>query len=124
MIYDNVHTNIQRICKQINASYENNLFDCAAVLMRRLLESLLVLSYQKNDIEADIMDLSLLWYQCMLVPLGCGNKNTLCKFLQSVFLCLCLKQIGKFFSVAVCGHSIMIFKCNGKVCKVGKTYGL
>lgn len=57
-LFVNVHTNIQRICKQINASYENNLFDCAAVLMRRLLESLLVLSYQKNDIEADIMDKS------------------------------------------------------------------
>ena len=23
-------------CKQINASYENNLFDCTAVMMRRL----------------------------------------------------------------------------------------
>ena len=57
-LFDNVHTNIQKICKQINASYENNLFDCTAVLIRRLLESLLVLSYLKFDIESDIMDKS------------------------------------------------------------------
>ena len=48
--------NVQSLCKQINASYENNLFDCTAVIMRRLLESLLVLSYQKLGIEADIMN--------------------------------------------------------------------
>lgn len=49
-------TNIQSLCKQINASYENNLFDCTAVIMRRLLESLLVLSYQKAGMEVEIMN--------------------------------------------------------------------
>ena len=49
-------TNVQLLCKQINASYENNLFDCAAVMMRRLLESLLVLSYQRSGIEDEIMN--------------------------------------------------------------------
>lgn len=44
-LFSNLSTNVQSICKQINASYENNLYDCAAVMMRRLLEDLLVLSY-------------------------------------------------------------------------------
>ena len=55
-LYDGLSANFQSICKQINASYENNLYDCTAVLMRRLLESLLVLSYQKAGIESEIMD--------------------------------------------------------------------
>ena len=55
-LFDELPTNVQSLCKQINASYENNLFDCAAVMMRRLLESLLVLSYQRMGIEAEIMN--------------------------------------------------------------------
>lgn len=57
-LFDKLPPNVQSLCKQINASYENNLFDCTAVMMRRLLESLLVLSYQKADIEAEITDKS------------------------------------------------------------------
>ncbi|MBP5590835.1 DUF4145 domain-containing protein [bacterium] len=48
-------SNFCSICKQINASYENNLYDCTAVMMRRLLEDLLVLSYQNAEIENEIM---------------------------------------------------------------------
>lgn len=44
--------------QQINASYENNLYDCAAVIMRRLLEGLLVLSFQNAGIESEIIDKS------------------------------------------------------------------
>ena len=57
-LYNSLPSNIQFLCKQINASYENNLYDCTAVIMRRLLESLLVLSYQNAGIEADITDKS------------------------------------------------------------------
>lgn len=57
-IFLSLPSNVQSLCKQINASYENNLYDCTAVIMRRLLESLLVLSYQKLGIEPDIMDKS------------------------------------------------------------------
>lgn len=57
-LFDSLPSNVQSLCKQINASYENNLYDCTAVIMRRLLESLLVLSYQKLGIESDIMDKS------------------------------------------------------------------
>lgn len=57
-LFDKLPPNVQSLCKQINASYENNLFDCTAVMMRRLLESLLVLSYQKAGIEVEITDKS------------------------------------------------------------------
>lgn len=55
-LFDGLQSNVKAICKQINASYEHNLFDCTSVMMRRLLESLLVLSYQKAGIEAEILD--------------------------------------------------------------------
>ena len=43
-----------RLIKQINFTYGNNCYDACAVLMRRLFEVLLVLSYQNLGIEADI----------------------------------------------------------------------
>lgn len=55
-LFNELPNNVQSLCKQINASYENNLYDCTAVIMRRLLECLLVLSYQKAGVEQDIMD--------------------------------------------------------------------
>lgn len=55
-LFDNVSYNIQSICKQINANYENNLYDCTAVMMRRLLEGLLVLAYQHYGIEFEITE--------------------------------------------------------------------
>lgn len=56
-LFENIASyNIQAICKQINASYENNLYDCTCVMMRRLLEGLLVLTYQNYGIESEITD--------------------------------------------------------------------
>ncbi len=46
--------NIVSLQKQINASYENNLFDCTAVIMRRLMEILLIYAYKNNKIESEI----------------------------------------------------------------------
>jgi hypothetical protein len=45
---------IEALAKQINGSYEENIFDGCAVLMRRLLEIMLILSYQKLGIDAAI----------------------------------------------------------------------
>lgn len=56
--YKNTRGYIEAIAKQINASYEHNLFDACAVLMRRLAEILLILSYQKLGIETAIRDTS------------------------------------------------------------------
>lgn len=47
---------IESLSKQINASYENNIFDGCAVLMRRLIEILLIHSYEKHGIDAEIKD--------------------------------------------------------------------
>lgn len=56
--YKNTRGYIETIAKQINASYEHNLFDACAVLMRRLVEVLLVLSYRRLGIESAIRDSS------------------------------------------------------------------
>ncbi|WP_219863054.1 hypothetical protein [Vreelandella piezotolerans] len=55
-LYSGTRGYIESLCRQINASYENNIFDGAAVLMRRLLEIMLILSYEKLGIASDIKD--------------------------------------------------------------------
>jgi hypothetical protein len=47
---------IVSLAKQINRAYEDNIFDGCAVLMRRLVEVLLILSYRKLGIENAIKD--------------------------------------------------------------------
>jgi hypothetical protein len=47
---------VRSLVRQINSAYENNIFDGCAVLMRRLLEILLILSYQELKIESVIQD--------------------------------------------------------------------
>ena len=48
--------NIVAIGDQINATYEFELYDACAVLCRRLLESLLILSFKHSKVEARIKD--------------------------------------------------------------------
>lgn len=55
-LYESTRGFVESISKQINASYDNNVFDGCAVLMRRLLEILLILSYENNGIENTIKD--------------------------------------------------------------------
>jgi len=55
-LYANTRGYIEKIAKQINSSYENNLCDGCAVLMRRLLEILLILGYRSKNREAEIQD--------------------------------------------------------------------
>lgn len=47
---------LDQLIKQINASYKNNCYDACAVLLRRLFEVLLVLTYQHYGIEKEIQD--------------------------------------------------------------------
>lgn len=49
---------LDRLIKQINHSYSSNCYDACAVLMRRLFEVMLVLSYQKLGIDDEIKDSS------------------------------------------------------------------
>jgi hypothetical protein len=56
--YENTRGYIQSLAKQINRSYEDNIFDGCAVLMRRLEEVLLILSYENLKIADSIKDAS------------------------------------------------------------------
>ncbi len=47
---------LDRLIKQINFTYANNCYDACAVLMRRLFEVLLILSYQNKGVESDIIN--------------------------------------------------------------------
>lgn len=55
-LYEGTRGYIESLGRQINASYEGNIFDGCAVLMRRLLEVLLILSYQHLKIDTAIRD--------------------------------------------------------------------
>jgi hypothetical protein len=57
-LYENTRGFIEALARQINAAYEYNIFDGCAVLMRRLAEILLILSYEHLGIEASIQDQS------------------------------------------------------------------
>lgn len=57
-LYEGKPKFINSLARQINAAYEYNIFDGCAVLMRRLLEVLLILAYQKLSIESAIQDSS------------------------------------------------------------------
>jgi len=47
---------IERISKQINGCYQHNLFDGCAMLMRRLIEMLIILTYKHLNRESEIKD--------------------------------------------------------------------
>lgn len=53
-IYTAAPTYVVRLADQINASYENNIFDGCAVLMRRMLEILLIRLYEFHGIQDEI----------------------------------------------------------------------
>ncbi|MAT96446.1 MAG: hypothetical protein CL608_04820 [Anaerolineaceae bacterium] len=57
-LYSGTRGYIENLAKQINASYEHNVFDGCAVLMRRLLEVMLILAYQNLGIDSSIKDSS------------------------------------------------------------------
>ena len=44
------------VAKQINASYQHNIFDGCAMLMRRLVEMLIILVYKHDKRESEIVD--------------------------------------------------------------------
>jgi hypothetical protein len=45
---------LDKLIKQINHTYKNNCYDACAVLLRRVFEIVLVLSFRKNGIESEI----------------------------------------------------------------------
>ena len=69
--------NIDRLIKQINHSYRSNCFDACAVLMRRIFEILIVLTYQKFDIDSEIQDTSGNYYQLDTLVKKIINNTTI-----------------------------------------------
>jgi len=55
-LYGKTRGYVESLAKQINRSYEENVFDGAAVLMRRLEEVLLILAYEHLKIADQIRD--------------------------------------------------------------------
>jgi hypothetical protein len=55
-LFINTRGYIEKLCQQINAAYENNLFDACSVIMRRLLEILLIHCFQKAGKESSIKE--------------------------------------------------------------------
>jgi len=55
-VFEKTRGYLEKMCIQINGSYEHNYFDGCPVLMRRLLEMLLIMTYQKNSKESEIQD--------------------------------------------------------------------
>ena len=53
-LYQETRGYIESIADQINSSFENNIYDGCAVLMRRLIEILLILTYKNLNVEGDI----------------------------------------------------------------------
>jgi len=78
ILYEKTHGYIQSIAKQINASYENNIFDGCAVLMRRLEEVLLILAYEKLGVAAAIKDPTAgTYYMLERIVADARNNSTL-----------------------------------------------
>jgi len=45
---------LQRVCFQINGCYENGWFDACAVMMRRMLETLIIEVFEQNNLDHKI----------------------------------------------------------------------
>lgn len=55
-LFANSRGYIIKVIDQINASYQYNLFDCCAIMCRRLLETLIIECYEKQKRPEDIKD--------------------------------------------------------------------
>jgi hypothetical protein len=53
-IYSDTRGYLVSLCEQINSAYEHNIFDGCAVLMRRLMEILLISSFENMGVADDI----------------------------------------------------------------------
>lgn len=68
---------LDKLVFQINHSYENNCYDAAAVLMRRLFELLLIMAYQNIGIDNEIKDSNGSGYKTLdgIVKNAIGNSK-------------------------------------------------
>ncbi|WP_296270794.1 DUF4145 domain-containing protein [Pseudomonas sp. UBA6323] len=75
-LYADTRGYIESLSKQINASFENNIYDGCAVLMRRLLEILLIHSYEALKIEDQIKESNGDYHNlATIIKLAISNKS-------------------------------------------------
>jgi hypothetical protein len=53
-LFNGTRTYIERVVRQINASYDSELYDCCAVMCRRIVETLIIEVYEHLDRAGDI----------------------------------------------------------------------
>lgn len=55
-LFQNAKGYIRKVVEQLNASYHYSLFDCCAVMCRRLIETLIIEAYEHHSIDSQIKD--------------------------------------------------------------------
>ncbi len=69
--------NINKLVDQINHCYEHNCYDACAVLMRKLFETVLILSYENLGISDEIKDNNGNYYQLESITGNAKNNSKL-----------------------------------------------
>jgi len=87
---------LTRLIKQINACYKHNCYDACAVLMRRLFEVVLVLSFQHNKIDNLIKDTSNVGYLMLEQIVKVAQCNTTLNLSRNKLKYDLFRQIGNF----------------------------
>lgn len=87
---------LTQLIRQINHSYANNCYDAAAVLMRRLFEVLLVLSYQNMGIDNEIKDSSGKGYVMLERIIGNAKGNQTLKLSRIKSEFDAFRMVGNF----------------------------
>jgi hypothetical protein len=75
-VWRNTRGYIEAVCRQLNGCFKSAYYDAAAVMLRRLLETLIVESYEHLHRESEIRDGSGNYFMLKdLVDRACGDKG-------------------------------------------------
>jgi hypothetical protein len=66
---------LEKLVNQINVAYELGLYDCCAVICRRLMESLIIEIYISSDRQYEIQDNKIFFMLEKLISYVCSDKN-------------------------------------------------
>jgi hypothetical protein len=87
---------LSKLIKQINSSYKHNCYDACAVLMRRLFEVLLVLTFQHNHIENKIKEPSGNGYYMLERIVSIAQNDSTLKLSRNKIKYDTFRQVGNF----------------------------
>lgn len=94
--YEKTRGYIQSLARQINASFEHNLFGGCAVLMRRMVEVLLILSYRQLGIESTIKGSDGNFYMLERIVSDAKTNGTLALSRNSKSCLDSFRELGNF----------------------------